>query len=228
MIGFPLLLSAISVTAQVSLDSCRQMALRNNKELSVEKLKIEQAEYLRKEAQSAYKPSVDFTGTYLYNRRNVSLVDVNDIKPTKFLNRETGNYDFPIAPDLGVKLTVDGKLIDAIADKVKDAFTFDAHNVFAASVLVTQPIYMGGKIRALNKITNYAENIARHLHDRKAEELIYNVDQAYWLVVSLRAKEKLAESYLKLVTNLDEDVSKLLAQGVATRSTPLTPNLPPC
>ena len=206
----------------VTLDSCRRMALRNNKQMGIEQLKIEQAGYQRKQAQAAYKPSIDFAGAYLYNGRKISLIDVNDITPSQLFNPATGNFDFVIDPNLGIGLSLDGKVVNAATQKVKDALTFNTHNMFAAGVLVTQPIYMGGKIKAMNQITEYAEEIAKLLHDRKAEDVIYSVDQAYWLVVSLRAKEKLAESYLELVTNLDNDVKKMLEQGVATRATLLS------
>ena len=209
-------------SAQVTLDSCRHMALRNNKQMGIEELKIEQAGYQRKQAQAAYKPSIDFAGTYLHTGRNVSLVDINDITPTQFLNPATGNYDFLLDAAAGIGISIDGNKVNAVTQKVKDALTFDTHNIFAAGVLVTQPIYMGGKIKALNQITKYAEDIAQLLHNRKAEDIIYDVDQAYWLVVSLKAKEKLAESYLELVTNLDNDVKKLLEQGVTTRATLLS------
>ena len=53
-----------TLSAQVTLDSCRHMALRNNKQMSIEQLKIEQAVYQRKQAQAAYKPSIDFAGTH--------------------------------------------------------------------------------------------------------------------------------------------------------------------
>ena len=178
--------ASLMTSAQVTLDSCRHMALRNNKQMGIEQLKIEQAGYQRKQAQAAYKPSIDFAGTYMHTGRNVSLK------------------------------------VNAVTQKVKDALTFDTHNLFAAGILVTQPIYMGGKIKALNQITKYAEEIAQYMHDRKAEDVIYGVDQAYWLVVSLKSKEKLAESYLELVTNLDNDVKKMLEQGVTTRATLLS------
>ena len=208
--------------AEVSLDSCRHMALRHNKQMGIEQLKIEQAGYQRKQAEAAYKPSIDFAGTYIYNGRNISLIDIDKITPTQFLNPSTGNFDFVLDPTTGLGISIDGKYVNAAAQKVKDALTFDTHNIIAAGILVTQPIYMGGKIKALNQITRYAEQIAQQLHDNKAEDIIYDVDQAYWLVVSLKAKEKLAESYLDLVTNLDNDVKKMLQQGVVTKSTLLS------
>lgn len=208
----------LPASGEVTLDSCRRMALRNNKQMGIEQLKIEQAGYQRKQAQAAYKPSIDFAGTYMHMGRNVSLVDIDNITPTQFLNPVTGNYDFVIDAAAGIGISIEGSKVNAVTQKVKDALTFDTHNIFAAGVLVTQPIYMGGKIKALNQITKYAEEIAQLLHDRKAEDVIYDVDQAYWLVVSLKAKEKLAESYLQLVTNLDNDVKKMLEQGVTTRA----------
>ena len=83
--------STLSMSSQVTLDSCRHMALRNNKQMTVEQLKIEQAGYQRSQAQAAYKPSIDFVGTYLHMGRDVSLVDLNDITPTQFFNPATGN-----------------------------------------------------------------------------------------------------------------------------------------
>lgn len=215
-------LACAMASAQVTLDSCRHMALRNNKQMNIEQLKIEQASYQRKEAEAAYKPSIDFAGTYLHTGRNISLVDINNITPSQFLNPATGNFDFVLDAASGLGFSVDGKYVSAATQKVKDALTFDAKNVFAAGILVTQPIYMGGKIKAFNQITRYAEQIAHLLHDNKAENVICEVDQAYWLVVSLKSKERLAESYIDLVTNLDNDVKKMLEQGVATRSTLLS------
>ena len=60
-----------------------------------------------------------------------------------------------------------------------------------------QPLYMGGKIRAYNKITKYAEELARQQHNTGMQEVILSTDQAYWQVVSLAHKKKLAEGYLR-------------------------------
>lgn len=213
---------SLTAMSQVTLDSCRHMALRNNKQMNIEQIKIEQAGYQRKEAEAAYKPSIDFAGTYLHTGRNISLIDINDITPTQFLNPATGNYDFAFDALSGLGISIDGKYVDAATQKVKDALTVDVKNVFAAGILVTQPIYMGGKIKAFNQISKYAEQIAQLLHDKKAEDVICEVDQAYWMVVSLKAKERLAEGYLDLVTSLDNDVKKMLNQGMATRATLLS------
>ena len=58
----------------VTLDSCRSMALQNNKELRQAEVKILGASYQRKEAAAAYLPSVDLEASYLYNSRKLSVV----------------------------------------------------------------------------------------------------------------------------------------------------------
>lgn len=211
--------------AQVSLDSCRRMAIANNKEIIQQQIKIEQAGYQRKQAEAAYLPSLDFEGGYIFNQKKLSLVDQDQLLPTKSFNPATGTYDFNLLTDpaTGMPIMNNGQPIPSqVALLPKSALTYDVHNVFAASLTLTQPIYMGGKIRAMNNITHYAEQLAQSMHSTKVQDVVYSVDEAYWRVVSLVAKQKLAESYLKLVKNLDDDVQKMINQGVATRANKLT------
>ena len=77
---------------------------------------------------------------------------------------------------------------------------------------------MGGKIVAMNRITKYAEELARAMHDNEAEDIIYAVDGAYWQVVSLKAKKRLADSYVNLLDTLYNNVNLMLQEGIATRS----------
>lgn len=123
-------------------------------------------------------------------------------------------------PETGMPIKgPDGQYIpETVALIPKDAMTFDIHNVFFGAVTLTQPVFMGGKIVAMNKITGYAEELARQLNDSEAENVIYAVDAAYWMVVSLKAKEKLARSYVNLLDTLSHNVGLMLEQGVATRS----------
>ena len=68
---------------------------------------------------------------------------------------------------------------------------------------------------AYNKITKYAEELARQQHDSGLQDVILSTDQAYWQVAS---KKKLAEGYLKLLQKLESDVDKMIAEGVATKA----------
>lgn len=208
--------------AQVPLDSCRSMALRNNKALQIANEKIRQADYQKKEAFAAYLPGIDFAGGYTYNQKNLSIFDSDQLLPTKSFDAATGKYNFNLVtnPETGMPVKApDGSYIPSTVALIpKDAMTFDIHNVFAGAVTLTQPIYMGGKIVAMNKITKYAQRIAEDMRDNQAEETIYAVDAAYWQVVSLKAKYDLATSYVALLDTLYRNVNAMKAAGLATKS----------
>ena len=68
----PLTISAQQV---LTLDSCRAMALRNNKEMSMSRIKQEVATNLKKSARTQYLPQVNAVGGYLWSSKEVSLLD---------------------------------------------------------------------------------------------------------------------------------------------------------
>ena len=218
-------LFAVTGLAQVvTLDSCRYMALNNNKEIKQASLAIEKAGYQRKEAAAAYLPQFDFSAGYIYNSRKMSLIKEDQMLPTKSFNLQTGAYDYNLVidPRTGAPLQVTGQYVPStVALLPKSGLTFNIHNLMGGALTVTQPIYMGGKITAMNQITELAQQLANEMRESKVEDVIYNVDAAYWQVVSLCAKQKLARSYVELVQKLDDDVKAMVSEGVATRANQL-------
>ena len=223
-----IMLCAISMAASaqvVTFDSCRHMALRNNKEIQQATLAIEKAGYQRKEAAAAYLPQFDLTAGYIYNSRKVSLIKEDQMLPTKSFNLQTGSYDYNLVidPRTGAPLQLEnGQYVPStVALLPKSGMTYNIHNLMGGALTVTQPIYMGGKITAMNQITDLAQQLAHEMRESKVEDVIYNVDAAYWQVVSLCAKQKLARSYVELVQKLDDDVKAMVGEGVATRANQL-------
>ena len=221
-ISIPTLLFADTVT----LDSCRAMALKNNKQIKMADEAIAGAGYLRKSAKAAYLPGLDFTAGYMYNQRNIELLGEDAKLPTMSFNPKTQQYEYNLVtgPDgVPVKNPATGSYIPSeIAVIPKEAMAFEMHNVVAGAFTLTQPIYMGGQIRALNEIAKYGEDMAVSARNVAVQDLLYNVDEAYWLVVSLNEKKKLAASFESLVDSLCYSVNKLLENGMATRSDLLT------
>lgn len=210
----------------LTLDSCRSMALRNNKQLRIAEERIKAAHYERKAAFTNYLPGVDFTGAYLYNQKNISLLSEDALLPTKSFDLQTQSFQYNI-----VKNPVTGEPVigpngqpvpSTVAVIPKEAFEFDIRNVWVGAVALTQPLFMGGKIRAFNQITRYAEELAESQKNTAAKEIIYTTDEAYWQIVSLVYKKKLAESYLSLLDTLYRNVNAMIEEGVATRSDGLT------
>ena len=221
-----LLSFTFTVKAQsfLSLDSCRALALANNKDLLISNEKISAAHYQRKAAFTNYLPNFSATGAYMRNQKEFSLLN-NDQKAA--LSGLGTNLAGPIQqaateiatahPDLAPLISsLSGKLgavlpaLDQAGNSLVDALRTDTRNVYAGAITLTQPLYMGGKIRAYNKITKY--------HHGGMQEVIMSTDQAYWQVISLVNKKKLAEGYLKLLQQLDSDVEKMINEGVATKA----------
>ena len=213
----------------LSLDSCRALALANNKDLLISNEKINAAHYQRKAAFTNYLPNFSATGAYMRNQKEFSLLN-NDQKAA--LSGLGTNLAGPLQqaagiiaqlhpeiasqiPALGASLT---SAFNEAGSSLVDALRTDTRNVYAGAITLTQPLYMGGKIRAYNKITKYAEELAQQQHQGGMQEVIMSTDQAYWQVISLVNKKKLAEGYLKLLQQLDSDVEKMIAEGVATKA----------
>ncbi len=215
------LLALPAVAGQVSLDSCRSMAVRNNKAIAIAEENIKGAGYNRKAARGAYFPGIDFTGGYMYNQNQIELLGEDAKLPTMLFNPATQKYEYNLVNVAGVPLKdpSTGQFIpNEVAVIPKEAMSFDTHNVFAGAFTLTQPVFMGGQIKALNDISKYAENMARSMRSSVVEEVIFNVDAAYWQVVSLKEKKRLAESLVELVDSLRHNVELMKREGVATQS----------
>lgn len=214
--------TAQTAPGAVTLDSCRAMALESNKQLMMSRQAIKTAHYQNKEAFAAYLPALDFNGGYVYNQKDLSIFSSDQYLPIKTFDPAKGSYEFSLVtnPETGMPIKgPDGQYIPKdVAYLPKEAMTYDIHNVFFGAVTLTQPIFMGGKIVAMNKITRYAEHLAEQLNNSEAENVVYAVDAAYWMVVSLKAKQKLAQSFVNLLDTLQHNVSRMVEQGVATRS----------
>lgn len=218
--------ATVTLPGIVSLDSCRAMALTNNKQLMMARQRIVKAEYQNNEAFAAYLPAIDFAGGYLYNQRKISMFDSDQMLPIKSFDLQSQSYQFDLVknPVTGEPVKgPNGQYIPAsVAYLPKEALEYDIHNVFFGAVTLTQPIFMGGKIVAMNKLTKAAEGAARELETNEAENVIYAVDGAYWQVVSLKAKRELAVSYVNLLDSLSRNVHLMLDEGVATKSDALS------
>lgn len=221
----------LAAAQTLTLDSCRALAIRNNKELKIQQAEIDKAYYTHKAAVTNYYPNFSGMATYTRTGKEISLLD-KDTKNT--LNGLGTNLQGKLQPMLE-KLAQNPQLapfveslsphlaqlaggLNTAGQGIADAFRTDTRNLFAGGILLTQPLYMGGKIKAYDNLTKYAEELARTQHSTGVEDIILNIDQAYWQVVSLSNKKKLAESYLALVKKLDNDMAKMLKAGVATKS----------
>ena len=108
--------------------------------------------------------------------------------------------------------------INAIGADIDKSLHPDLHNVWAGAITVEQPLFAGGKILYSNQMASLAENLAEAKYDMKYADILLDVDQAYWQIVSIAAKKKLAQSYSSLLHQMQEEVGHAIQAGVATES----------
>lgn len=227
--------SGIQAQRTLNLDSCRTLALSNNKELRMSKEKVNAAHYQQKAAFTNFFPKIDMMGAYMRTEKEISLLSDDQksaisnigtaVAPMGQKLQQILSSDPSLAPLLTPLQSVMGTLpraLNQVGQGMVDALRTDTRNMFGGMVTLTQPIFMGSKIIAYNKITKFAEQLAESQHATELQDVILNTDQAYWQVISLVNKKKLAESFLELVKKLDSDVSKMVAEGVATKADELS------
>ena len=231
----------------LSLDTCRARALAGNKQIGMSKAKQQMAKNARKAARTLYLPHIDLAGGYLYSSRELSLLSDAQKNMLSTMGTTASGAVSQGMTEFGAnlqRLAMAGKISPQTASdlstimqsmgpstissletygnelgrQITDAFSTNTHHMFMASAVLTQPLFMGGAITAGNKIADIKERMAGIQIDEKESDVTYAVDNAYWMVVSLRHKQMLAADYLALVQKLNDDVHKMIKEGVATRA----------
>ena len=227
----------------LTLDECRQMAVENNNSLKTAEQKIKVAGYDRNIALANYFPKITATGTYMYTTNDWKLISDEQAETIQTagttLQNDVTNRMMQIMADKdvmkkymddaafrklidGLKTTDIATPINAIGQHITDALTLDMHNLCGAVVSVQQPVFMGGKIVASNQMAKYAEELAKSQYDQEHAQILADIEQAYWQIVSIAAKKNLAENYADLLRQMGKDVDALVAEGFATPSDALT------
>lgn len=225
------------------LDDCRRLAIEQNKDLAISREAIVVAQNKRKAARTAYFPEIVATGGYVRSQYETSLLsDANKQRLSSLGTTMVGQIGAsPILQKALQAIAVQqpgfapliqtlfpqmlGQLssrLDAAGQEIVDALRTDTRNMYMGAVTLTQPIYVGGKIRAYNQMARYAEGISKEQYRLQEQEVVLAVDEAYWQVVSLVNKLRLAQSYEELLKKLSKDVSLMIEQGVATKADALS------
>lgn len=200
-----LLSTGISAWAQeaLTLEACRDLAVRNNKELQISAEKIRMANEEKKAARTKYFPQISANGAYLWNQKDLNLLDM-------------GKLNSMLASSLGGLAELPA--IQQAMGAVGEAQHLDIQNIWVGNVSLVQPVFMGGKIVTYNQITNYAKELAKLMNAQQLQDLLYKTDETYWQVVQLVNKKKLVDAYVDLLRKTNEDVSALIEEGVATQA----------
>lgn len=218
----------------LTLQECRERALRSNNGLKMAEEKKNETDAMKKAALWQMLPKVSANGTISWMEKSVQLLSdeqkdkLNNLGPTV-----QSGLDEALREDLGT-LPIGGEWI---ADRLSDLFSgsnfnnmlnqvggdlvnaleTDTRNMIAGVVTVTQPLFMGGKLHALYRTASLMAELSGLEYDKRREDLLIGVDEAYWQVVSVKHKKELAEQYAALLDTLNRNVEEMVAAEVATK-----------
>ena len=193
------LLSAACISAQetLTLEQCREMALKYNKEMAAAARQTESARYTAKSYKGNFFPNFSLSGTGIYSTSDGSLGIAGGNLPT-FLPDATGqflpNKGFAYFPgiDLNYKIGM----------------------VYMGGIQVEQPLYMGGKIRAAYKMSLLGKEMAQLSETLTASEVIVKTEQAYAQVIKAKEMKKVADKYSAVLTELMKNVESAHKHGL--------------
>lgn len=161
----------------LTLNECRDMALKNNKQIEISAYSIQKAELEMKAIKTNYFPRFSASGGYLYADKDFSL-------------------------DLVQNMTA----------------SLNPNNFYFAGLQVEQPIYMGGKIMAMNKIGHYGFDIARLDKQKTDSEILLATEEAYWELVKVNELLIVMQKYKQAVEEVYRNVKQLYQTGMVPKN----------
>lgn len=196
-----LLLAPLATQAQtLSLDSCKQLALINNKKIKEADYDVKAAEEQRKEAFTNYFPKVSANA--------IALRSADYLIKGNISSMNLPVYDGNVA---NVARATQYAYVPSIPINLLDYLN-------TAAVSVTMPIYVGGRIRNGNKLASIGEEVSRGQKEMTTTEVLVHTEELYWSLTSLKEKEKTILSYKVMLDTLYRDVNSYTRAGMVQRN----------
>jgi len=241
-------LGSIQAQQKISLEQCKQMALEHNQKVLIAGEQVGAAEAIKKSAKTQFLPSLSANGMYTRTNKKFSLLEKDmlipvipwtavdpstgglnsgilsptlpDGSPNPNFNPSVFGNTFAINPGTGQPYTdADGNpVFKDYAYIPKDKAEFGAKNIYMAGLTLTQPIYLGGKIKETYNIARYGESITKANESLEKTEVLYKTEESYWRVVAGGEKVKLVMSYINLLEKLNTDLENLYAEGIIIKN----------
>jgi outer membrane protein len=219
-------------TISLNLIDCKNLALENNFKIKIANTRHQASQHFSKSARTKFLGGFSFTGKYLYTNKPYKLKNQNiflPVLPFWAIDQETMGLNENITENP----LINGILADPLTGEVmydsegnpafllysflpEDQLEFGTHHNFMFGPGFIQPIYLGGKIRSIYKIAQASESIAESQTKLTEEEVLFNTEEAYWRVITIQEKEKLAIEYLKMLKKLVEDLENIHEEGIIT------------
>ena len=187
---------SMSAGEVLTLDQCRELALRHNIEIRNSELRSEAAREVRREAFTKYFPQITATGMAFRTNRDALSI------------KKSGELPIPAIPEL---LPQGGAL----------PYSFEFGLIrkgFSVGVGAVQPVFIGGEIINGNRLAEVGEAVAELQSRQSADQVRLTVEQYYWQLATLKAKRRTLDNVIALLDTLERQVSVAVNAGVVLRN----------
>lgn len=96
--------------------------------------------------------------------------------------------------------------------------TFAMPGAYTAGLVLTQPLYVGGKITSGIKLAKVGVEASKHKTELQRRDVIYNADNAYWTFVAVREQRKMLDGILTFVQAMRERVQLSVDAQLTTKA----------
>lgn len=199
---FCILLSTFSAFSQttdslhLSVQDCIEMALENNIELKNSQLEIEKARTTKKEAQTAYLPTVTAQAVAFDALNPMLTFGIDDID-----NAQVRQILYTLYAEYGAQLGL------------KKEYSFVQDGVML-NAMAMEPIYAGGRIRNGNKLAKLGVEAAEIQSKVKEDEVRLQTECLYWQIIALQEKNATLDYLDRLFDTLDKDLAGAIEAGL--------------
>jgi len=193
--------AGLALSAQtLTLDSCKALALQNNLTLKNAALDVAAAQEVKKQAFTKYFPNVSAIAGGYYAAKPLFEYGIDDIE-----NASARQFLHNLYYEYGAAMGL------------PDRITLCENGVMAGAMLV-QPVYMGGQIVNGNKLAKVGIEAAELKAQLTEDQVLQQVEEYYWLIVSLRDKQKTLQQALIFLDTLERDITTASEAGLVSQN----------
>lgn len=114
---------------------------------------------------------------------------------------------------------VDGSvMLEYMTDMDMAGATLQMRGMYLAGLTLTQPIYVGGKIRNGNKLAEIGKECSEEQRAIARMQVVADADKAYWTYIAVLWKVKMLEAYKQQMDTLYGQTKLSVNSGMATNS----------
>ncbi len=177
----------------ITINECKQKAVEHNQTIKVKQANFNSSEHDVKLSKRASLPNFDFDANYLYQNDPAQMY--------------IPGFELP---------TTDGAASGVYSPESLTNLTYK--NTYSANVGASLPLYLGGKLAKARKIAEYSQQIAQSDLVLSQTDVLLNIEQQYWTLVSLLESAKVNLKSIKFLTDVVTDMENRFETGVVTKN----------